>query len=174
MPETAIKSLESKHPSFFNRFREEIVDADDFRQDLTVQVRPGRIRDVIRFLKTENSVKFEIMMDLFAMDYLKFEPEHPERYAVVYNLYSITSHDRLFLKAYLPEEKPQIDSICEVYKAANWFEREAFDLFGIQFQGHPNLIRILCHHEFVGHPLRKDYPADRYQQLKTALPSEGL
>ena len=114
------------------------------------------------------------MMDLFSMDYLKWEPPTPERYAIIYNLYSPPLHERLFVKVYLPETDPQVDSIHDLYKAANWFEREAWDLFGIVFRGHPNLIRILCHSDFEGHPMRKDYPSDKYQRLKSAINSTGL
>jgi len=166
--------LENKFPGFFQKFGSEVQNVVLMREDLMVHLRPEKIREVIHFLKTESLPRFEIMMDLFAMDYLKFEPEQPERFAVIYNLYSLTGNIHLHLKVFLNEDKPEIDSICEVYKAANWFEREAWDLFGIQFKGHPNLTRILCHNEFVGHPLRKDYPADRFQRLKAAVTSEGI
>lgn len=176
MPETAIKSLESRLSPFVQKFQTDILHVDP--RDQIVTVAASKIREVIGFLKKDCKPTFEIMMDLFAMDYLKFEAGDdmfvPERYAVVYNLYSISSHERIILKAYLPEDNPEIDSICDLYRAANWFEREAWDLFGIKFKGHPNLTRILCHQEFVGHPMRKDYPADQYQRLKNAAPSEGL
>lgn len=174
MQETAIKSLENKFPAFYQKFSNDIVDVVDMRGILSAQIKPESVKELIRFLKEQNTPRFEMMMDLFGMDYLKYEPEQPERFAVVYNLYSVTAHEHLFLKAFLPENKPEIDSLCDVYKAANWFEREAWDLFGIRFKGHPNLTRILCHNDFVGHPLRKDYPADRYQRLKAAVTSEGL
>jgi len=172
--ETATKLLENKLPALLSHFAGECVDATDFRGDLCVVVRPGRIRDVIAFLKASPELPFEILMDLFAMDYLKSKEPPPERFAVVYQLYSVSRGRRVRLKAYLPEARPEIDSIHDVYKAANWFEREAWDLFGVDFRGHPSLVRILCHNEFVGHALRKDYPADRYQRLRSVSPSSGI
>lgn len=173
MGETATNSLASKFPKLLSQFKSEVVSEENLR-DLAVVVKPGKIREIIHFLKTDPDHQFVMMLDLFAMDYLKFEPETPERYAVVYILYSFKLNDRIRLKVFLPEANPQIDSIYDLYKAANWFEREAWDLFGVTFKGHPNLIRILCHNEFVGHPLRKDYPADQYQRLKNAAPSTGF
>jgi NADH:ubiquinone oxidoreductase subunit C len=81
---------------------------------------------------------------------------------------------RVQVKVYLSEDKPEVDSIHDLYKMVNWFEREAWDMFGIVFKGHPNLIRILCHNDFVGHPLRKDYPAEQYQRLKNAAPPSAF
>jgi NADH:ubiquinone oxidoreductase subunit C len=113
-------------------------------------------------------------MDLFANDYLKYQPEKPERFAVVYNLYAMNTQERLLVKSWVPEGECEIESIHDLYAAANWFEREAWDLYGVVFKNHPNLQRILCHTEFEGHPLRKDYPADKYQRLKVAAPSTGF
>jgi len=172
--ETGTKQLESKFPELLEAFPSDILDAEDFRGDLTVVVRPERIQDIVRFLKTNKSVPFEVLMDLFGMDYLKTKTEMPERFCVVYNFHSVSKARRLRVKAYVPEAKPEIDTLCSVYKAANWFERETWDMYGIVFREHPHLIRILTHHEFQGHPLRKDYPADRYQRLKTSLPSSEL
>lgn len=177
MPETAT-NLASKYPTLFDRFKDSIVGVEEVQNDPTLIVRPESIREIASFLKTEAAPRFETLMDLFAMDYLKYETETPQRFAVVYIFYSLGSHEHLRLKAYLPEKTPgadpEIDSIQDIYIAANWTEREAWDLFGITFKGHPNLVRILCHTEFVGHPLRKDYPSDQYQRLKTAAPSSGF
>lgn len=174
MHETDISSLKSKYPLFAERFSDAFVAVEEFRGDRTVVVKPERLREVLQFLKSEAGYQFEMLMDLLGIDYLKFEPLTPERYAVIYNLYSLQSHERLRLKVFVSEEKPEIDSIHDIFAAANWFERETWDLFGITFKGHPNLVRILCHHDFVGHPLRKDYPSDKYQRLKTAAPSSGF
>ncbi len=174
MQETATSYLASKLPALANRFGKQILSVDDFRGDLSFVVEAGSVKEIIRFLKEESSLKFEMMLDLFGMDYSKTKQEASERFAVVYILYSFQLKLHVRLKAFLPETKPEIDSIHDVYKAANWFEREAWDLFGITFQGHPNLVRILCHTDFVGHPMRKDYPSDRYQRLKESLPSTGI
>jgi NADH-quinone oxidoreductase subunit C len=172
--ETATKLLANKLPALLEAFPSDVLDAEDFRGDLTVVVRPERIQDIARFLKTNAALPFEVLMDLFAMDYLKTKTPTPERFAMIYNFYSVSKGRRVRLKAYLPEANPEIDSLVGVYKMANWFEREAWDLYGIRFRGHPRLTRILTHHEFQGHPLRKDYPADKYQRLKTSLPSSEL
>jgi NADH/F420H2 dehydrogenase subunit C len=156
------------------RFASEITDASDHRGDLRVDVRPSAIRDVVGFLKTDPALQFNVMMDLFAMDYLKYPVEQPERFAVIYNLYSLPKRHRVHLRVFVPEQRPEVDTIQDLYAAANWFEREAWDLFGIVFKGHPNLVRILCHTDFVGHPMRKDYPSTQYQRLKNAAPSSGF
>ncbi len=174
MPEIGINSLENKLPEFAAAFASEILEVVEFRGDLTVVLKLSKIREAIRFLKGLQRCPFNVMMDLFAMDYSMAANETPERFAVIYNLFSLETNSRVRLKVFLPEDKPEIDSIHDIYKAANWFEREAWDLFGINFKGHPHQIRILTHHEFVGHPLRKDYPSDKYQKLKTPAPSAGL
>jgi len=151
-----------------------ILAVEEFKGETTITLRKESVRAVIQFLKNDPSLRFDVMMDLFAMDYLKYNSPQPERYAVIYYLVSLLQTRRLRIKVFVSEEDAVVDSIHDIYKAANWFEREAWDLYGIVFQGHPNLVRILCHNEFVGHPLRKDYPSDQYQRLKAAMPSEGL
>ncbi len=173
MQETATNWIRNKLPAL-EKFSADLISASDYRGDLEVVVRPEAIRDVLAFLKTDPSTQFNVMMDLFANDYLKYSIEQPERFAVVYNLYSLTKRHRVRIKAFLPEKRPEIDSIHDIYAAANWFEREAWDLYGVVFKGHPNLIRILCHGDFVGHPMRKDYPSTQYQRLKNAAPSTGF
>lgn len=172
MPEIDINLIENKLPGFSHQFKEDISEALDYRGDLTVVIKPTAVRRVLKELK--NVFGFEMLMDIFAMDYLKYEPTPPERFAVIYNLYSLSKKRRVRLKVFLREENPVVDSVHDIYSAANWFEREAWDLFGIQFSGHPHLTRILCHQDFEGHPLRKDYPSDGYQKLQTAAPSTGL
>lgn len=165
MQETVIKSLQSKFPS---------AKFEEFRGDHTMVIDGKDVREVITYLKNDPQTQLNMMMDLFGMDYLKSATEVPERFAVIYNLVNLLEKRRLIVKAFVSEDKPEVDSIHDLYKAANWFEREAWDLYGITFKGHPNLVRILCHNDFEGHALRKDYPSDRYQRLKTAIPSTGL
>jgi len=166
--------VKNKLPGLHEKFGEDILDAYETRGDLFVHVNPARIRDVILFLKNDPQNQFNMMMDLFGNDYLKYSVEQPERFCVVYNLYSLPRKRRVQVKVFLPEDKPEVDSLHDIYKMVNWFEREAWDMFGIVFKGHPNLIRILCHNDFVGHPLRKDYPSDQYQRLKNAAPPTGF
>lgn len=122
---------------------------------------------VFRYLRETG--KFDFLMDLTAVDNLGIMAGRAKRFDVIYHLYSSRTQQRLRIKAGVSEGE-SIDSITGVWKSANWFEREAYDMFGIKFAGHPNLTRILCHHEFQGHPLRKDYEADRQQHCSSALP----
>jgi NADH-quinone oxidoreductase subunit C/D len=99
------------------------------------------------------------------VDYLDKE-DRPERFEVVLHAYSISGKHHARLKVAVPESDPNLDTLCGVYKGANWFEREAWDLYGVVFRGHPNLTRILTHDDFVGHPMRKDYPTAKRHVLK--------
>lgn len=125
-----------------------------------------KIVEVIRTLRDTKGLEFNFMMDLFGMDY----PGHAERFEVVYHLYSLATKKRIRLKVRVTEADPVVPSICELYKAANWFEREVFDMFGIRFSGHPNLKRILMFEEFEGYPLRKDYPINKRPKIPSPDP----
>ncbi len=112
-----------------------------------------------RHLKDEPSLDFKLLADVCGVDY----PGREERFEAVYHLYSVQHGHHIRLKVPLREDDLTVPSVIGVWKAADWFEREAFDLFGIRFEGHPNLKRILCHPSFRGHPLRKDYdPGQRW------------
>jgi len=137
-----------------------------------------------RTLRDAPDLKFEMLMDLAAVDHLHYgrdewqtlsathsgfsrgrlrspppDPQAPGRFAVVYNLLSITHNQRVRLSIKCPDTaEPVVDSVVEIWASANWFEREAFDLFGILFRGHPDLRRILTDYGFIGHPFRKDFP----------------
>ncbi|MDH3216997.1 MAG: NADH-quinone oxidoreductase subunit C [Candidatus Krumholzibacteria bacterium] len=102
-----------------------------------------------------------MLLDIAGVDMLKLE--HDERYLVVYMLYSIPNDLRLRVKVHVPEDDMNVSSVTDIWQSANWAEREAYDMFGFNFEGHPNLVRILCHREFVGHALRKDYPVMKGQ-----------
>jgi NADH-quinone oxidoreductase subunit C len=146
------------------RFGDAIGECASFRGDESCVIHRDRFLDVCRFLKDE--MKFDMLTDLCGVDY----PARQERFEVVYHLYSVENKKRLRLKVRVPESDAAVPSVCEIWKAANWFEREAYDLFGIRFDGHPNLKRILCHQEFVGHALRKDYPKNRRGVIPTPDP----
>lgn len=122
---------------------------------------------VLRFLKETG--RFDFLMDVCGADYPERERAGLPRFDVVYHLFSSRNFGRLRIKAQVGEGEA-IETATSVWKSANWFEREAFDMYGIQFAGHPNLERILTHHEFVGHPLRKDYDADQQQHCSSSLP----
>jgi NADH-quinone oxidoreductase subunit C len=127
--------------------------------DATACVDAARIHDVMSFLHDE--VGFDMLMDVTAVDYLGETP----RFEVVYHLYSLDRNERLRVKARVEQDAPSLSSVTPLYASANWMEREVFDLYGISFEGHPDLRRILLYDEFEGHPLRKDYPKERRQPL---------
>ncbi|MDZ4083045.1 MAG: NADH dehydrogenase (quinone) subunit D [Bdellovibrionales bacterium] len=125
------------------------------------------------FQQFKDSGRFDFLMDVTAVDHLNQMAGRQKRFDVVYHLFSSKTYARLRVKAQVGEGEA-IPSISPIYRAANWFEREAYDMFGIHFSGHPNLTRILVHHEFVGHPLRKDYDADHQQHCSEAMPLHFL
>ncbi len=121
------------------------------------------ILSLLRYLKDTD--KYDFLMDVCGVDY----PNREKRFDVVYHLFNSKNASRLRIKCAVGDNET-IDSALPVWKSADWFEREAYDMFGIIFAGHPNLRRILTHHQFVGHPLRKDYEADRQQHCTSTLP----
>jgi NADH-quinone oxidoreductase subunit C/D len=137
----------------------------DWRGDLAITVAPAAWVRAATLLRDHPELDFKLFLDLCGVDYLD-RADHPERFAVVLHAYSIANRHHVRLKAYLAEARPVLDTLVGVYKGANWFEREAWDLYGIVFTGHPNLSRILTHDSFVGHPMRKDYPTARRHVLK--------
>ena len=154
-------------------------------RDLSYEVSPEAVLAVCTTLRDAPELRFEMLMDLAGVDYLHYgrdewqtatatrsgfsrgrvarttapDPGMAGRFAVVYQLLSITHNARLRLRVKCPDtQEPTVDSVTEVWAAANWFEREAFDLFGILFRGHPDLRRLLTDYGFIGHPFRKDFP----------------
>jgi NADH-quinone oxidoreductase subunit C len=155
------EDLQQRYPlaaEFASRFGEGALGGSDRLGDLAFSVDPSRIVEMARFLKLDKS--FERLDGITAVDWL---PEAP-RFEAVYLFHSIAGNQRIRLKCRLPEENPEIDSLTSVYRAANWYEREVWDMFGIRFRNHPDLHRILMPEDWVGHPLRKDYPVhgDKY------------
>lgn len=134
------------------RFAADIVDIKEFRGEVTVTVKKENIVEICNYLKT--ALAFNMLTDVTAVDYLGQEP----RFMMVYNMYSIPNKDRLRIKAPVSEDGCTIDTVSTVWSTAEWLEREVFDLFGIKFNNHPDLRRILMTEDWVGHPLRKDYP----------------
>jgi NADH-quinone oxidoreductase subunit C len=134
------------------RFADSIISAKKFRDEVTVTVGKEEIINICRFLK--ENLQYNLLTDVTAVDYLGKAP----RFMMVYHLYSIPNKERLRMKAPVAESDLTIDSLVPIWKSANWLEREVFDLFGITFNNHPDLRRILMPNDWVGHPLRKDYP----------------
>jgi NADH-quinone oxidoreductase subunit C len=119
-----------------------------------IVVAKEEIEKVCRCLKDDDSLKFDLLSDLCGVDYLGSEEP---RFEVVYNLYSTKTHERLRLKINVPEGE-SVPTVTGVWAGANWFERECWEMFGIDFEGHPDLRRLLTIEEFEGYPLRKDFP----------------
>jgi NADH-quinone oxidoreductase subunit C len=129
--------------------------------DATASVDKDRLVEVMRFLRDDAELAFDMLTDLTCVDYLGEQP----RFEMVYHLYSVTKNHRLRVKARVPEQPCEIDTLCPLWASANWMEREVWDLYGVRFTGHPDPRRILLYEEFQGHPLRKDYPKERRQPL---------
>lgn len=135
---------------------ESVTDAGLSRNELTLFVPGARIRDIAEFLRSDAELQFCYLADLTAVDRFPAEP----RFEVVYQLYSIPTRSRLRLKVKVGGDEPAVDSLSSLWPTANWFEREVYDLFGIRFHGHPDLRRLLLPDDWVGYPLRKDYPME--------------
>ncbi len=124
--------------------------------------------DAASILRDAPHCEFNQLIDLCAVDYSQYkdEPWQGPRFCVVLHLLSTTCNQRLRLKVFAPDdEQPSVASVCEIWSAADWFEREAFDLFGVVFEGHPDLRRILTDYGFVGHPFRKDFPLTGHVEM---------
>lgn len=143
---------------------EALVAVHQVAGELTLEVERDKIISICRRLRDDTKFAFELLIDVCGVDYLDYGRESSRgvktgpRFAVVYHLLSLKRNQRVRVRAYLDDEMPRIASVNEIWNAANWFEREAFDLFGIVFEGHPDLRRILTDYGFVGHPFRKDFP----------------
>lgn len=145
------------------QFGDSILETHSFRGDDTVVVPREKLIELARFLKEDAELDFNVLIDLTAVDYLK--QGKPYRFEVVYHFYSIAKKYRVRVKVPLTEETPSVPTLTGLWPIANWFEREVWDMFGVRFEGHPDLRRILMYEEFSGHPLRKDYPVRKRQPL---------
>lgn len=139
------------------------------RGEITITVAPARYLEVAQTLRDDSGLKFEQLIDLCGVDFSDYKNEGTEgrRYAVVLHLLSVTLNWRVRLKVFANDDDlPAVASVNGVWNAANWFEREAFDLFGIIFEGHLDLRRILTDYGFIGHPMRKDFPVTGHVEMR--------
>ncbi len=143
------------------KFPEAVLDWHVQHGDETIILRGDAILEIARLLKEDPELQFNFLMDLTAVDYLGRKP----RFEVVYHFLSLPFNRRLRVKLQLDDLYPTVKSLTPLWKTANWLERECYDLYGIRFEGHPNLKRILLYEGFEGHPLRKDYPKKKRQPL---------
>ena len=149
------EQLKSRHP-------QALLGALDRFGVPEIQVARPFLVEVVRTLKED---RFDLLVDLVSIDYSAYPGWSGERFGLAYLLKSLGKGLRLQLKVTVPEQDPVVPTLSGLYRNADWLEREAYDQMGIRFAGHPNLKRLLNHHEFVGHPLRKDYPITRRQWL---------
>jgi NADH-quinone oxidoreductase subunit C len=144
-----------------NALPTEITGRGVARGELTIMARAGAIVRVMTFLRDDTSCQFKLLVDLCGVDW----PQRPLRFDVVYHLLSLKHNQRVRVK--IPtDEATTVPSITGVYSAAGWFEREAWDMYGILFSGHPDLRRLLTDYGFEGHPLRKDFPLTGYVEVR--------
>ncbi|MEO1042563.1 MAG: NADH-quinone oxidoreductase subunit C [Pseudomonadota bacterium] len=143
------------------QFGEDIVASQVAYQELTVTVPCSRIIDVLTFLRDDSMCRFSQLIELAGVDY----PERRKRFDVVYHLLSITNNARVRIKIQA-NETDAVPSVTSVYPNADWYEREAFDMYGIVFEGHPDMRRLLTDYGFEGHPLRKDFPLTGYTEVR--------
>jgi NADH-quinone oxidoreductase subunit C len=148
---------------------EAITKSEIDRDELTITAKASRLLEVATALRDHAAAKFTILIDLHGMDYSSYADTAWEgpRFAVIYNLLSVEHNCRVRLKVFCADDDfPMLDSTIGVWAVANWFEREAFDLYGIIFQGHNDLRRILTDYGFIGHPFRKDFPVSGYVEMR--------
>lgn len=147
-----------------NQFALAVLETHSQHGDDTVVLDRGSWHEVCRYLRDAPPAQMNMLTDLTAVDY----PDRDPRFEVVAHLYSLNHGHRLRLKTRIGDrsgEDASVDSLTDLWGSANWMERECWDMFGIRFVGHPDLRRILMYPEFIGHPLRKDYPAEKIQPL---------
>lgn len=159
MNDTTVKNLSDLIEAKFS------IKAETQFGDLTLRINKDSIYTTLDTLKSDAAFDFAMLVDVTVIDWVDSKPE---RFEMVYQLLSLSSKRRLTVRAYVPESKPEVKSVYSLWKGANFMEREAYDMFGIKFEGHPNLKRLHMYEEFVGHPLRKDYPV-QLKQPRVAL-----
>ena len=146
-------------------FGDAIVESGSFQGDEWARVPRDRWHEIAKFLHDDARCQCDYFVDLSAVDDPDRSDHDGGRFEVYLIVYSITKKHRIRLKTRLTDAAPKVATLSDVWKGANWAERECWDMFGVEFQGHPDLRRILMYEEFEGHPLRKDYPANRTQPL---------
>ena len=144
---------------------DKVTKVDEFRGDLAISVSRDAWVKAVQTLRDHPELDYKLFLDICGVDYLD-KDDHDDRYEVVFHAYSVSKKHHVRLKTSCPEGEPSVPTVAHLYKGANWFEREAWDLYGIVFDGHPKLERLLTHDDFVGHPMRKDYPTAQRHVLK--------
>ncbi len=168
-------SLQNVSERLKKDFGDSITSLEEHHGELTAEVKVDDLIKVCQALRDNEYYACEQLIDVCGVDYLLYgqddssetpEESGPDRFAVVYHLLSIKHNRRLRLRVFLDTELPVVHSVVDIWNVANWFEREAFDLFGIIFEGHPDLRRILTDYGFVGYPFRKDFPISGHVETR--------
>ncbi|HET54339.1 MAG TPA: NADH-quinone oxidoreductase subunit C, partial [Ignavibacteria bacterium] len=137
------------------KFGSDVVDITNFRDDLSIEIKPEQLLSFCKFLKEDPELDFAMCIDVTAIDWAK----RKNRFTTVYHIYSLTKNFNLRIKSTIEDAKnPEIDSVTSVWKSADWYERETWDMYGIKFKNHPDLRRMYMPETFEYHPLRKDFP----------------
>ena len=168
-PPTMTQKLDQLQAALESVLGDAIVSLQRERGEIGLTVPAARYLEVANLLHEHPALKFEQLMDLCGVDYSGYKnmPWDGARYAVVSHLLSLTHNWRVRLKVFAPDDDvPVVASVCDIWTAANWFEREAFDLYGIIFDGHVDLRRILTDYGFIGHPMRKDFPTTGHVEMR--------
>ena len=162
---------------------DKLVSVTEGLGEVTAVVRPETLQAAMRLLRDRPELRFELLVDVSGVDYSAFgttdpgiasspveagaKHTHGARFAAVYHLLSIANNWRLRVRVFAPDDDfPVVPSVVDIWPSANWYEREAFDLYGVVFAGHPDLRRILTDYGFVGHPFRKDFPVSGYVEMR--------
>lgn len=141
-----------------DKFSDQIIEIEEFRGQISYRIKPEGLIPICEALQNSSEFAIKYLADITCVDWLGHEKEKEGRFEVVYNLYSYRHKYRFFISVRVNAENPNVQSLCRIWHGANWLEREVFDLFGIIFEGHPNLTKIVTPDELEGHPLRKDFP----------------
>ena len=144
----------------YENFKKSILNIE-FNHDFSISIESDTIQDFIRFLKESRDLQYSTLIDICGVDY----PNRPDRFDVVYHLLSMTKNKRIRVKTSTSDNQP-VPSIVNIFPAAEWYEREAYDLYGINFSNHPDMRRMLTDYNFQGFPLRKDFPLTGYTQVR--------
>ena len=151
-----------------SRFGDAITGSSVQFGEANIVVDKARLIEVATALRTEADFAFEELIDLSGVDYSEYRDGDWQgpRFATAYHLLSVKKNHRLRMKVFADDDMPVLDSVINIWSSANWYEREAFDLFGIVFDGHPDLRRILTDYGFIGHPFRKDFPLNGHVEMR--------
>jgi NADH/F420H2 dehydrogenase subunit C len=145
---------------------ERVLCSGEHRGQHWVTIGPETLRDALAYMGSDADIAIDMLTDIGGVDYLGYGDDRAWRYEVAYQLSSIALNHRFRVKVAVTSDQTEVPSVWDLYGVANWMEREVYDMFGIRFSDHPNLRRILCHDDFQGHALRKDYPINKRQQLE--------